>query len=509
MFRMRRSHIKGKSNKKPEAKQTSSEDLPLSSILDENVRYFTSLYKESSDVVFRSFLIGQRNAEVIYIEGLSDVQKLDEFVLEKLLNYSVKDENELVSTLSNILPISNLSKISTYKECIEAIANGKPILLINGFEEAYSLGLVKFEKRSIEEPEAESVIRGPREGFTEALGVNTSLVRRIIKDPALKMKSLQVGKYTQTKVILSYLEGIVDPALLENVENRISQIKIDGVLESGYIEQLIESNPYSPFPQVMYTERPDVVSANLLEGRVVILMDGTPFALIAPVSFFSLFQAQEDYYERFWIGSFIRTFRFLFLVVSLFLPSLYVAITTFHQEMIPSDLLLSVASSREGVPFPAIVEAVMMEIAFEALREAGIRLPKQIGSAVSIVGALVIGQAAVEAGIVSAPMVIVVSITGIASFLIPRYAIGLPIRLLRFPIIFLAGALGLIGVMLGAIILVIHLAGLKSFDLPYLSPIGTTKKHALRDTIFRSPLWKMDGRPELTGTLNKKRQEGP
>lgn len=366
--------------------------------------------------------------------------------------------------------------------------------------------MVKFEKRAIEEPAAESGIRGPREGFTESLGVNTALVRRIIKDPALKMKPLHVGTYTKTKVVVSYIEGLVDSTLLEEIENRINRIEIDGILESGYIEEFIEDHPYSPFPQVLYSERPDVVSANLLEGRTIIMIDGTPFALIAPVSFFSLFQSQEDYYERFWIGTFIRMLRFLFLAVSLFLPSIYVAITTFHQEMIPTDLLLSIASSREGVPFPAIVEAIMMEFAFEALREAGVRLPKQIGSAVSIVGALVIGQAAVEAGIVSAPMVIVVSITGIASFLIPRYSIGLAIRLLRFPIIILAGFLGLIGVMLAFIILLIHLANLKSFGLPYLSPISTTQKNTLRDTIIRSPLWKMDVRPQLTGNVDLTRQ---
>lgn len=246
---------------------------------------------------------------------------------------------------------------------------------------------------------------------------------------------------------------------------------------------------------MFYTERPDVVCANLLEGRAVLMIVGTPISLVAPVSFFSIFQSHEDYYERFWIGSAIRALRFLFLVLSLFFPSMYVAITTFHQEMLPTNLLLSIASAREGVPFPAIVEAIMIEITFEALREAGIRLPKQVGSAVSIVGALVIGQAAVQAGIVSAPMIIVVSITGIASFMVPRYSIGLAIRLLRFPIILLAGSLGLIGVMLAFVILIIHLATLRSFGTPYLSPIATVQKNAMQDTMIRSPLWKMNNRP--------------
>ncbi len=488
------------------AQQNPSHNTLLSKNLEENTQFFSSLYEESSDVVFRSFVVGKKGATIIYIEGLSDTQKLDEQVLETLLDKNEFDETDFLLSIKNRLPISNIKKISTFSTCIDSIANGSPVLLIDGFEEAFSLGLVKFEKRSIEEPQAEGSIRGPREGFTESLGVNTSLLRRIIKDPALKMKTVHVGKYTKTKVVISYIKGLVDKTLIEEIENRLNRIQIDGVLESGYIEQFIEDNPYSPFPQLLYTERPDVVCANLLEGRAVLMIDGTPFSLVAPVSFFSLFQSQEDYYERFWMGTFVRTLRFLFLAVSLFLPSVYVAITTFHQEMVPTDLLLSLASSREGVPFPAIVEAIMMEIAFEALREAGIRLPKQVGSAVSIVGALVIGQAAVQAGIVSAPMIIIVSITGIASFMVPRYSIGLAIRMLRFPIIILAGFLGLVGVMLALILIIIHLSTLRSFGTPYLGPISTQQKNWMQDTFIRSPLWKMNTRPRLTGEYNAVRQ---
>ncbi|WP_144556004.1 spore germination protein [Bacillus sp. X1(2014)] len=507
MIRVRRGPLKKKIAKDHKAPhQTLSQDIPLSKTLERNIQFFSSLYKDSSDVVFRSFVVNGKDAAIIYIEGLTDTQKLEQQVLETLLDKSEFDETDFLFSIKNRLPISNINRVTTIPACIDAIGTGNPVLLFDGFEEAFSLGLLKFEKRSIEEPQAETSVRGPREGFTESLGVNTSLLRRIIKDPALKMKTVHIGKYTKTKVVISFIEGLADKTLIEEFENRLNRINIDGVLESGYIEQFIEDNPYSPFPQILYTERPDVVCANLLEGRAVLLIEGTPFSLVAPVSFFSLFQSQEDYYERFWIGTFIRSLRFLFLVISLFFPSLYVAIITFHQEMIPSDLLLSIASAREGVPFPGIVEAIMMEITFEALREAGIRLPRQVGSAVSIVGALVIGQAAVQAGIVSAPMIIVVSITGIASFMVPRYSIGLAIRLLRFPIIILAGFAGLIGVMLALIVLVIHLSTLRSFGLPYLSPIATLQKHPLKDTLIRSPLWKMNSRPHLTGEFNAVRQ---
>ena len=506
MIRMRSRLSREKAKEHKASQQNSLQDIPLSINLEENIQFISSLYQGNSDVIFRTLVVGEKDATIIYIDGLSDIQKLDDQVLTTLLDRNEFDETDFLLSVKNRLPISNIKRISTLAACIDAIANGNPVLLFDGFEEALSLGLVKFEMRSIEEPQAETAIRGPREGFTESLGVNTSLIRRIIKDPALKMKTVNIGKYTKTKVVISYVEGLVDKSLIEEIENRLNRIDIDGVLESGYIEQFIEDSPYSPFPQVLYTERPDVVCANLLEGRTVLLIEGTPFSLVAPVSFFSLFQSQEDYYERFWIGTFIRILRFIFLGVSLFLPSIYVAITTFHQEMVPTDLMISIASAREGVPFPAIVEAIIMEIAFEALREAGIRLPKQVGSSVSIVGALVIGQAAVEAGIVSAPMIIVVSITGIASFMAPRYSMGLAIRLLRFPIIFLAGFLGLIGVILALILIIIHLSSLKSFGVPYLSPISNLKSHPMRDTLIRSPLWKMNTRPYLKGDFNAVRQ---
>ncbi|MBU8880849.1 spore germination protein [Bacillus sp. FJAT-29790] len=487
--------------------QASDAQVSLSIQLDQNIEYFRSLYLNSFDVMFRSFLIGEKfQGYLIYIDGLTDVQKMDEQVLTPLMKNKIETASELTNFLVNKTPVSSVQKMTSFSECVDSISNGNPILLCHGINLGFSFGLAKWEKRSIEEPAAESGIRGPREGFTETIGVNTSLIRRIIKSPALKMKTLHVGEYTKTKIFLSYIEGIADQTLIEEVENRIKRIKIDGILESNYIEEFIEDNTYSPFPQILSTERPDVVSANLLEGRVAILIDGTPFVLIAPTSLFSLFQSQEDYYGRYLISSVIRMLRFLFLTISLLLPSLYVAILTYHQEMVPTALLLSIASARESVPFPALVEAIMMELTFEALREAGVRLPKQIGSAVSIVGALVIGQAAVQAGLVSAPMVIVVAVTGIASFMIPRYAIGIGIRMLRFPIILLAGSLGLIGVMMGIIAIIIHLATLRSFGVPYLSPIAPLKIKELKDSFIRAPLWKMNTRPHFTGNFNQYRQ---
>jgi spore germination protein KA len=323
---------------------------------------------------------------------------------------------------------------------------------------------------------------------------------------------MKIGTYTRTNVSIAYIDGLADKTLIEEITTRLERIKIDGILESEYIEEMIEDNPYSPFPQIMTTERPDVACSCLLEGRAVILVEGTPFTLIAPISFFSLIQSQEDYAQRFMAGTFIRWLRFFFMGLSLLLPSLYVAILTFHHEAVPTALLLSSAASREAVPFPAIVEALAMEITFEALREAGVRLPKQVGSAVSIVGALVIGQASVQAGLVSAPMVIVVAITGIASFMMPRYIAGIAFRMLRFPMMLLAGTLGLLGIMMGIIAIVIHLCSLRSFGVPYLTPLAPLKGQELKDVLWRAPWWKMDTRPRLTGDSNVYRQaqeQGP
>ena len=309
---------------------------------------------------------------------------------------------------------------------------------------------------------------------------------------------------------MAYIEGFADSTLVDEVTNRLKRIKIDGILESGYIEEMIQDYPFSPFPQVLTTERPDVAAACLLEGRVIILIDGTPITLIAPCTFASLLQAPEDYYNPFYISTFIRWLRYIFFFIALLAPSAYVAILTFHQEMVPTSLLLTIAESREQIPFPALVEAFIMEITFEALREAGVRLPKQVGAAVSIVGALVIGQAATAAGLVSSPMVMVVAITGIASFLVPRYATGISIRILRFPIMILSGMLGLLGVMLGITAIVAHMCTLKSFGVPYLNSTAPLKIRNLKDVLVRAPWWAMDTRPEFFSkdTSNQRRESG-
>ncbi|MDQ0194280.1 spore germination protein [Paenibacillus wynnii] len=475
--------------------------------LQQNEDQIRLIYANCSDLVYRSFIIeGHTKAILIYIDGLSDSAGIEKNVICPLMQEVNGKPYEIGELAERKISASQTKPFTTFEECVEYLSNGLPILLQDHEATGLALGLNKWEMRSIEEPVAESGIRGPREGFTETLRINTSLVRRIVKSPLLKMDSMKIGGYTQTNVVIAYIEKLVDITLVEEVKKRLERIQIDGILESGYIEELIEDMPLSPFPQLLTTERPDVTCASLLEGRVAIMVEGTPFVLVAPITLISLMQSPEDYYQRFWVSTAMRWLRYLFTLISLMLPSLYVATLSFHQEMVPSSLLISMAASREAVPFPALVEALIMEVTFEALREAGVRLPKQIGSAVSIVGALVIGQAAVQAGLVSAPMVIVVAITGISSFMIPRYIAGIAIRLLRFPLIFLAGSLGLLGIMMGVIALVLHLCSLKSFGVPYLSSLTTTRLWELKDVMIRAPWWMMDTRPHLTGKFNKYRQ---
>lgn len=479
----------------------------ISDSAEENKAFLNDIFKDSSDFVIRDFQLDDRtDALLIYIDGLAKTDSVD-LAMKTLmfLDHHQSIEEQMQRIKSSILPVTQLSDTDNYGDMLSHVLSGDSVLLVNGSRLAIALGLRGSEHRSVSEPETESVIRGPREGFTENLRTNTSLIRRKIKSPNLKMQPLVVGRETNTNVVVSYIHGLVDPQLVEEVVSRIQKIDIDGIFESGYIEELIQDNGYSPFPQVQYSERPDTVSAALLEGRIAILVDGTPFVLIAPTVFFHWLQASEDYYERFMTATLLRMLRLVFLFVALLAPAIYIAVTTFHQEMIPTNLLLSIAASREPIPFPAVIEALIMEIAFEALREAGIRLPRTIGQAVSILGALVVGQAAVQAGIVSAAMVIVVSVTGIASFTLPRYNAAISIRTLRFPLMIMASIFGLLGIVIGVMMIVGHMARLRSFGIPYLSPVGPLSVTDLKDVVIRVPWWNMDTRPDFLGVTDRSR----
>ncbi|TKH45706.1 hypothetical protein C1I60_04385 [Paenibacillus terrae] len=485
-------------------------EQPLRSSLEDNLTALRDIFKDCSDVVYRELMISpERKGLLAYIEGTVKSEDLQDHILRPFILGMMLKDPEVNGTLDPLdetrISMSQTKTMNQWKMVSASILDGNAALFVDGTPRAYIFSAKGGVRRGVEEPQTEAVIRGPREGFTETLRVNTALLRFKLKTPRLKMQSMTIGTETQTSVVLTYIEGIIDPKLVEDVKKRLSDIKIDGVLETGYIEELIEDHPYSPFPEMEYTERPDTVTAQLLEGRFAIFVDGTPFALIGPVTMWQMMQASEDYYERFFISNVVRWIRYLFLILALFLPALYVAVTTYHQDMLPTTLILSIAAARESIPFPALVEALMMEISFEALREAGIRLPKTVGQAVSILGALVIGQASVQAGIVSAPVVIIVSLTGIASFTIPRFNFAITVRLLRFPIMLMAGVFGLFGIIIATTLLATHLTKLTSFGVPYMSGYSPYNHMDQKDLVVRAPWWKMTKRPSWIGKGNNKR----
>ncbi|KKI89176.1 hypothetical protein WQ54_28355 [Bacillus sp. SA1-12] len=492
-----------------DAKKQQSETDFLTGIIEEDFYKIKRLFEGSFDFTFRKFEINNAyTAIVLYLDGLVDMKRMENTILEPLLNQNedfLKKSQLTLKDIEDEISSSQVKKGETIQQIADHLFIGGTVLIINGFKQALFISEQSWPQRSIDEPASEAVVLGPREGFTENIRANTSMIRRRIRTPQLKLESMKVGRLSKTEVIITYVDGIAEESLVKEVRKRLQQINIDAIEDSGYIIEFIEEKPYSVFPQVLQTERPDRVVGNLLEGRIGIIVENSPFALVVPVTFFQMMASPEDYYGRFMMSSFIRFIRYLFLLIALLFPSIYIAVTTFHQELLPTNLLFSVAASREKVPFPAVVEALLMEITFEALREAGLRLPRPIGSTVSIVGALVIGQAAVEAGIVSAPLVIVVSITGIASFMFPSYSMTGAIRLLRFLMMFLAALLGFYGILLGVFFILVHLVQLRSFGVPYLAPIAPFNFNNLKDLFIRAPWWKMDERPEQVGKKNLKR----
>ncbi|MFF2090051.1 spore germination protein [Paenibacillus sp. NPDC058174] len=481
-----------------------NDDVPeqqLNPSLYQNEAYLKEIFQNCSDVVFRPLHIeGRMHVLVIYVNGLVDTKGLEEMLLQPIVTAGHNPELNKLSFFKELiahqaLAIRQTALVSDTSLVVQGILNGQIALLTEGETEALLGNMSEYEKRPIGEPGTESVVRGPREGFTESIFTNITLIRRRMRSSKLKFEMTTVGEMSQTGISIAYIEGIVKPSILQEVRKRIARIKTDAILDSGYIEEFIEDTPHSPFPLVQNTERPDVVVASLLEGRIAIMVDGTPFVLIVPMTIWSAIHAAEDYYEHFIYTSGIRLLRFILLSVSFLLPSLYVATSTFHPQLIPEALLLTIAAARENVPFPTVVETLLMEVIFEALREAGIRLPKPVGSAVSMVGGLVLGESAVRAGIVSAPTVIVVAFTGIASFSLPRYNLGLAFRLLRFPLLLLAGSLGIYGVGFGVIALIIHLVNLSSFGVPYLAPVAPNLSSNLKDIFIRMPRWNMNKRP--------------
>jgi len=481
----------------------------LSKDINENLATIKKIFINTDDLIIREFKIGrelQVNAFAVMLVGLINEASVNEHLIRPLmsLHLDINKEPTLKVVKESALFVASIKETLKLDDTVRGILSGDTALFIDETDRALIASFRGWPARSIVEPKTESVVRGPREGFVESLSTNTALLRRKIKNPQLKFEKMTVGNQTRTDISIAYINNIADSKTVQEVKDRVSRIDTDSILESGYIEEFIEDAPYSLFPTVGNSEKPDIIAAKLLEGRIAVLTDGTPFVLTVPYLFIEAFQDSEDYYARPYFSTFVRWLRWLAFLISVFLPALYVAITTFHQELLPTSLLISIASSHEGIPFPTIVEAVLMQIAFEILREAGLRLPKAVGQAVSIVGALVIGEAAVSAGLVGSPMVVVMALTGISSFVVPTLTDVTTVT--RFILLLLAGFSGLYGVILGFAGIITHQLSLRSYGQPYLSPLAPLNVSDLKDVIIRAPWWAMNTRPNSL-SKNSRRQK--
>lgn len=481
---------------------------PFSGEYEADLQLIRTAIGGNSDLRTREFHLLKMNARGIlfFVDGMQHDRLLNMKMMEFLMFEATAGSLTAPPNPDVMFPFRSLIRAPDLENFNRSVLFGHPGLLIEGLPGGLLIDYPDGANRAIMEPVSETLLRGPRLGFSEVLSENTSMLRRQGFSDQMEMKSYRVGTRLQKDLVLAYFKDIVNPGLLKEVETRISRMEIDFVAESGSVEQLIEDNGFSLFQQVQNTERPDRVISALLEGRVAILLDGTPFALIAPATFAMLLQSPEDYYERWLPGSLLRMLRFLAAFLALMAPALYISFISFHPGLIPTELAISIIETRQGVPFPALIEVLILEISIEILREAGIRLPKPIGPAMGIVGGLIIGDAAVQAGIVSPFLVIVVAVTAISSFSIPTYSAGITLRVLRFVGMLFAAFLGMFGTILFFLLLCSHLTKLKSFGVPYLTPVSPYRLRDWKDLFLRAPLSLMKQRPAMLKTKNGRRR---
>lgn len=483
--------------------------LKLTDSLEDNINSLRQIFNNDSNIIFRN--IENRHysdfkACIIFMDNMVNQASIASNIILPLVDYSgfkSLSSNTLLEIQSKIVISPSISISDNSQKIVYSVLSGNCVILIDGFCEFIIIDAKEFKTRNISEPVSENVVRGPREGFTEYLSSNISLLRRRIKDPNFKVVPRVLGRVTQTNICICYIENIALPEIVSEVNRRLDAIDIDGIIDSQYIEEYIKDSPFSIFKTIGNTERPDIVASKLLEGRVAILCDGSPFALMLPYIFIEYLQSNEDYYNNYAFATFNRFLRIFSFVLTSSVPALYVALVTYHQELIPTPLILNIGASHESVPFPTALEAVLMLLGFDILREAGVRLPKPTGQAVSIIGALVLGQAAVEARLVSSPMIIVVALTGICSFLVPKM-LG-SIIIIRFIFLLLASVLGLYGYIFGVIGLSIYLNSLKSFGIPYMLATYDIANKNFKDAALRMPIWTRKLRPLLINQRNKKR----
>lgn len=477
----------------------------------ENEAYIRQACSQCDDIIIRPMRLGKEEKTdclVVYIEVAVSNMMLKDSVIGKLINsFWEKEPPQMKEFLEdNSLGISDVKELATMEEAIKALLAGNAIFFMDGYDRAIKISGKGYPGIGVSEAEREKVLRGSKEGFCDAVKTNSALVRKRIRSTGLKVEELFVGRRSDTLVHLLYMEDLADKGLLEEIKERLSSFEIDGVFDSGMIEQLTQERWLSPFPQFQTTERPDRAAMELLNGRILLMADNSPTALLLPTTFLNFIQVSEDRYDRFQMVSFLRMLRFAAVWMAMLLPGLYLAVIRFHTQILPGNLILSFAQAREGVPFSGIVELVLLELAFELIREAGVRMPGSLGNAIGIVGGLIIGQAAVEANLVSPIVVMIVALTALGSLAIPNEEFSAPFRLLKYVFLVLGGFFGLYGVLLGMYLVIAHLAGLTSFHIPYLMPfVGRELDRKQTDSIWRRPAWSMKRRPVFANRKNRVR----
>lgn len=484
----------------------------------------------NSDIIFRDFMLiakgKQYHALLIFIDGMVNTEIMNEFILEPLMmrnrnNLFDSSQNKVISeavannitvrkvkkfNLANyisscLVPQNAIKQVSYFEDIITGINSGNCALLVDTLNVAFDIEVKGFKQRGIEKPSNEIVIKGPHESFVENIRTNTSLIRRFVNNENLVIENLSLGNITKTKCGVCYVSGLANDDLIAEVKFRLNNLDVDSILSAGQLEQLITDSSNLNIPQLISSERPDKVASYLLDGRVILLVNGSPYAIITPAILSDFLSSPDDKNQKALFSNFTKFIRLIAAFITLLLPGLYIAVTSFHQEILPTELLFSILASRANVPFPIIFELLVLEISFELIREAGLRIPSPIGPTIGIVGAIVMGQAAVSAGIVSPILIIVVAITGTASFAIPDYAFGFHLRVYRFAFIFLGYLCGFLGIALGLFIYMVAMCDSKSFGVPYTIGVSPLE-HVKGSSYYLPPIWKREYR---SGFLNAKK----
>ncbi len=495
--------------------RTSLGSAPLWPSLEENLHAVNRLYElpANKDLVIREITLPLHPpvpAVLLFIDGMVDSKLLNLTIMQPLLLMPAPPDITKGSGLINhlrkeILPANQVVAGKTFSDLQDGINSGDTVLLIDGIAELLIIGSKGWEHRAVGKPTTEQSIRGAQMAFSENLRVNTALIRTMLRTSDLVTEMIKIGERSRVNCAVMYVKSIANASLVTEVKRRIGSIRTDYVDDIGLLEQFIEDHPSLPFPQTISTERPDRVSVHLAEGRVAILLEGNPFVLVVPISMFSLLHSAEDFSLKVPAGSFMRLLRVVGTLISTMLPAFYIAISYFHQEALPTELVLAIVGSREDVPFPAYFEVLVMEISFELIREASLRIPNILGSTIGIVGAIILGQAAVAAHIVSPIIVVIIALTGLASFTIPEYRFAFAVRTVRFGLLLMAAVAGLVGLSSGILLLITTLAYMKSFGMPYLSPISPKSMGGL-DVFIRGAVFRQESRPDALNTKDSTRQ---